>query len=249
MTENRADSPEPARFYRPHNPLDQLEYYQGTGRASTPERRTKYSGPSGLGGVCGFEPKRLTPLAVRVQGVALVALCLLSVDQAPRPPDPPGRSAPQRGHLPSGGGAYRRKIYTLCISYALSYKWYFFFPIISVVPLGDVVTFGLVPFHTFFCYFMRHLFERLAGGALLSVSTPEGKCPLWGADRPGGSGGRGAWALPGGGTGWLFCPPLRGGGISSSASPAGPFFLCRQKEGKERPGLRPGPGRPKASVA
>ena len=31
--------------------------------------------------------------------------------------------------------------------------------------------FRLVPFHTFFCYFMRHLFERLAGGALLSVST------------------------------------------------------------------------------
>ena len=37
--------------------------------------------------------------------------------------------------------------------------------------------------------------------------------------------------------------------ISSSAWPAGPFFLCRQKEGKERPGLCPGPGRPKASVA
>ena len=37
--------------------------------------------------------------------------------------------------------------------------------------------------------------------------------------------------------------------VSSTASPAGPFFLCRQKEGKERPGLRPGPGRPKASVA
>ncbi len=37
--------------------------------------------------------------------------------------------------------------------------------------------------------------------------------------------------------------------ISSTASPAGPFFLYRQKEGKERPGLRPGPGRPKASVA
>ena len=44
----------------------------------------------------------------------------------------------------------------------------------------------------------------------------------------------------------LFCNfPV----ISSTASPAGPFFLCRQKEGKERPGLRPGPGRPKASVA
>ena len=34
-----------------------------------------------------------------------------------------------------------------------------------------VFLFGLVPFHTFFCYFMRRLFDRLAGGALLSVST------------------------------------------------------------------------------
>ena len=37
-------------------------------------------------GVCGFEPKRLTPLAVRVQGAALVALCLLSVDTERRAP-------------------------------------------------------------------------------------------------------------------------------------------------------------------
>ena len=42
--------------------------------------------PSGLGGVSGSEPKRPTPLAVRVQGKALVALCLLSVDTERRAP-------------------------------------------------------------------------------------------------------------------------------------------------------------------
>ena len=30
---------------------------------------------------------------------------------------------------------------------------------------------GLGPFRTFFCYLISHHFDRLAGGALLSVST------------------------------------------------------------------------------